>query len=321
MVGGLLAVLAACSGPPIEQPPAPLAADLRFFGKRGTIEIAPVHYAIAQLGAAQGDVANGGIPDMFIGRDGRIGDLAGQAETQALRSSLDHQGIRIILTIAEGHYRIIARRSAGIETVADLRGKRVATMPGTSAAFYLDRVLGMAGMNDEDVRIVAFKRPQDIAQTLLDGRADALAIWEPEAEIAAQGLGDDAVIFAPDVGYRELYNLQTTEAKLADPVSREKVVRFVMKLIEASRNLANDPSPAIALAEEASGYPAQLIRAAWPHHDFSMTLSPDLLDTLEAEEGWLARHAGRSPRTREELAIMIDPSVEAEARARLSAQN
>ena len=45
-------------------------------------------------------------------------------------------GLRIILTVSEGYYRIVARRSAGISSLADLKGKRIATFPSTSSAYY-----------------------------------------------------------------------------------------------------------------------------------------------------------------------------------------
>ena len=54
-------------------------------------------------------------------------DLATNSETQALRGSYAQPDLRFIFTVAECPYRIVARRSAGITRLADLRGKRVAT--------------------------------------------------------------------------------------------------------------------------------------------------------------------------------------------------
>lgn len=313
---GILAVASAlalgtagCANRAAETPAAP--DDLRVFGNP-TIELAPVQYAVARLGASQAKVSRGGILSLYRGE----ADLAGHAETQALKNSLANPDLRIILTIAEGHYRIVARRSAGIRSLADLRGRTVATPPASSAAYYLQRALETAGMTDGDVAIVEIAMPpKDIAALLRDGKADAVALWEPEPQLAIESLGDDAVILDPDTGYRELYNLNTTAAKLADPATRAKIVRFVARLIQASEAIRSEPSAAILLAAEGTGYPVELIRATWPHHGFPARLAPDLLDTMVAEEAWLARHEGRPPRTRETLAALIDPSIEAEARA------
>ncbi len=55
-------------------------------------------------------------------------DIATNAETQALRQSVDHPNLRIILTVSEGFYRVVARRSAGMTKLADLKGKKIATV-------------------------------------------------------------------------------------------------------------------------------------------------------------------------------------------------
>jgi NitT/TauT family transport system substrate-binding protein len=94
-------------------------------------------------------------------------------------------------------------------------------------------------------------------------------------------------------------------------------VNFVAKVIEASAKMNKDTPGLIDMVAAGAGYPAEPIRASWAHHAFPAKLAPDLLDTMVAEEAWLARHANRKARTREELAVLIDPSVEAEARALL----
>jgi NitT/TauT family transport system substrate-binding protein len=292
--------------------------DLRVSGNP-TIELAPIHYAIAQFGATQHGVSRGGIANLYKLASGA--DIAGHAETQALKNSLTYPSVRIILTAAEGHYRIVAKRSAGVRSVADLRGKKVATPQQSSAHYYLHRVLQTAGMTDRDIEIIGLPLPpKDIALILADGKADAVALWEPEPQLAIERLGDDAIILDPDTGYRELYNLNTTAEKLADPVVRAKIVRFVAKVIEASTKMDAETPGLIALVAQGTGYSEGAIRASWAHHTFPATLAPDLLDTMMAEEAWLAEHAGRTARTREELAILIDPSIEAEARALLKAR-
>ena len=75
------------------------------------------------------------------------------------------------------------------------------------------------------------------------------------------------------------------------------------------------------LVAQATDYPIAVVRESWPHHTFTTTMSPKLLDVLVAEEEWLATHAGRPARSRNELAKLIDPSIEAEARSLLTNGN
>ncbi len=65
-----------------------------------------------------------------------------------LRLSINHPDVRIIFSDTESIYRLIGRRSAGVNSVADLRGKRIATVGGSSSAYYLHRLLATAGMTE-----------------------------------------------------------------------------------------------------------------------------------------------------------------------------
>src|SRR5262245_20361784 len=90
---------------------------LRIAGNMTTIELAPVLLAANGLYRGPITVVNGGIPALVAGEV----DAATNAETQALRVSADDPSVRIIFTVAESFYRIVARRSAGISKPADLR--------------------------------------------------------------------------------------------------------------------------------------------------------------------------------------------------------
>ena len=312
----LAAALAACTASQAEP-----ANDLQVHGMLSTIELAPMHLAIAEFGAAQDPVQHGGIPNLYDGsrfNAATDADLAGHADTQALRESLKHPDLRIILTITEGHYRIIGNRAAGVASIAELKGKRVAMIEETSAHYYLDQLLALEGMGEDDITIVETGTPTGSSEFLVDRRADALAMWEPELQLAADKLGDDAISLTGDTGYYELYNLNTTAVKLADPETRAKIVRFVAKLIEAAEKVRNEPDAAMTLVASATGYPEENIRTSWEHHGFVASLAPNLLDTLTAQEAWLAARAGRPARSREELSVLIDPSIEQEARAFLA---
>ncbi|MBB5987517.1 ABC transporter substrate-binding protein [Sphingobium lignivorans] len=312
----VLAILLAASGAAASQ--AEEGRDpLRISGMLQTIELAPVHVAADRIYPGGAAVRNGGIPILFLPPEEKPSHVATHAETQALRNSLSRPDLRIILTVARGHYRIVARRSSGIETLADLRGKRIATMGPTSAGFYLHNVLASAGLSEADVRIVNVPRPQEISRSIIAKEADALVIWEPEMQRAVDALGDDAILFQPDVGYDELFNLNTTAGNLADPHRRAQIVRFVAALMRTSREAKADPTLAIQMVADKTGYPVDLIRKAWPHHSFPAALAPDLLDVLVREEAWLARQEGRPARDRDALARLIDPSVARDARALL----
>lgn len=279
---------------------------LRVYGNTSTLELAPVLVAADRVHAGDVIVRNGGIPDLFAHGEA---DVATNAETQALRESVDHPNLRIIFTVAEGFYRIVARRSAGIEKLEDLRGKRIATVPRTSSAYYLHRMLSTVGLDESDMVIVPIVPLDGMPAALAKGEVDAVTIWEPEIERARELIGADAIEFQDRSVYRELFNLNTTAEALADPEKRCTIVAFVRSLIEASRRINGQPQTAWPLVAKSTGYDTQLLSRAWHHEGFPGTLVPDLLDVLEAEEVWVAKERRRTPRTRAELAKLVDDSV------------
>src|SRR5208282_1848821 len=102
-------------------------------------------------------------------------DAATNAETQALIYSLKNPGLRIILTVAECSYRIVARRSSGIETPADLKGQTIGTTRYTTAHYYLVELARQVGLREADMTIVDLPQPE-MPAALARGTVDALSI-------------------------------------------------------------------------------------------------------------------------------------------------
>src|SRR5690348_14352920 len=133
-------------------------AQIKIAVNATTIESAPIFLAEKIPGVEIVPVPNG---RMAMERllHGDV-DAATGSETQALLNSVAEPGIRIILTLAEARYRIIARRSSGIRKVEDLRGKKVAATVNTSSLYFLREILRKEGMTlDTDARFVNMEGP------------------------------------------------------------------------------------------------------------------------------------------------------------------
>jgi NitT/TauT family transport system substrate-binding protein len=305
--GALTAV--ACATKPAPPPPGPL----QVFGVRELVEIAPVHVASQGLYPGAAPVSQGGIPNLFTPGPAGLADVSANAETQALRVSVAHPDLRIVLTVSEGLYRIVARRSAGINALADLRGKRIAVIPDTSAAYFLHRMLKTAKLTEADVVIVPITYRSVVAPMIAAREIDAVATWEPESEKSALALGADLVEFSGEGVYREAYNLNTTAGALADPAKRASIVAYLRAIMKASTQINTDPAIGYSIVAAKSGLQPDFVARLWRHHTFPARIVPDLLDVLVEEEQWLAAKDGRQPRTRAQLATLIDDSVAREA--------
>ena len=288
-------------------------------GNKHTFEIAPVLLAADRFYPGEATVKMGGIPNLFgleaipgFGEEG-VADVATHAETQGLRYSVANPDLRIILTVSEGLYRLAARRSAGIANIADLRGKRIGTIIQTSSGYFLNRLLASAGMTVADVEVVRILPLGDMHRALAAGEVDAVTIWEPYMEDAVAALGDDVIEFSGKGIYREIFNLNTTAANLADPEKRPKIVAFVRSVMDAAAAIRNTPAVAWPLVHRSGGHSMEIVERAWPHHAYPAQLAPDLLDVMATEELWLAHMDGREARSRDALAVLIDPSVSEEA--------
>ena len=296
-------------------------APLQVYGNLQTIELAPVLYAADEFSADPVEVKMGGIPNL-VGEAGAQGfaspgvaDLATNAETQLLRFSVRHPDLRIIFNVTEGLYRIVARRSSGIASIADLKGKRVATIEPTSAGYFLHRMLATQGLSFDDITAVPMTPLSNMTEALRKGEVDAVAIWEPEGVNSEHALGADAIVFEGDGVYAELFNLNTTAGALADPVKRAQIVRFVRSIIDANAEMKQYPDKAQQLSVEAGGFSLEDVKESWEHHSFNAKPLPQTLDVLVLQEEWLARREKREPRSREQLATLIDTSVYQEALA------
>jgi NitT/TauT family transport system substrate-binding protein len=299
------AVAMACvCGSAIAIPQKAAAAEkLRVGINLTTIETLPIY-----LAADEGiELTGGALPLLTAGK----ADAVTNAETQALLRSTANPDIRVILTVAEYSYRIVARRSVGIKTAADLRGKKIATSLNSSAHFYIVKTLREAGLSEADVSIVGLP-PPDMPAALARGDVDAISIWEPASEKSVQALGPDAVIIRGP-RYSERFNLNTTSEIAADPVKRAALVELLRGIIRTSKEVHDHPDKVQPVIAGKLDLPLPLVAATWSLFRFPATIPDDLLATMVEQEPWMAVKQNRAPRPREAIAGLIDASLWQEA--------
>jgi len=302
-----------------------IAETLRIYGNLSLLEMAPVLLAAEQIYPGETVLKHGSVMSLW-GESSDLAsldsagqsDIATNSETQALRAAVDHPDLRFIFTVAECPYRIVARRSAGIAQLSDLRGKRIGTQIHSSAAYFLDSMLRTVGLTEDDVISVPFMAKTEaplshLPQALRSGELDAVALWEPQVQRAKLAIGHDAIEFHDPAIYTEKFNLCTTRDHLDDPPLRQRIVAFVRALIAAAQRLKHEPEVGWRLVARAAELDIETVRSAWPYLNYPGTLASDLLDIFERQDVWIAKVQGRAPRTRDALSKLIDDSVLREA--------
>jgi len=138
--------------------------------------------AIEAMNAGDVDVTYGSI-------SAAIGSLAGNSDFKIFaieRDQPDNEGI-------------IAARGSGIETAADLKGKKIAVNRAGTGEYLALLALDRAGLSRDDVELV-YLPPADAASAFGSGQVDAWATWSSFTGLAQDKLGGRMVITGGELG-------------------------------------------------------------------------------------------------------------------------
>ncbi len=95
---------------------------------------------------------------------------------------------------SNGGDAVIARR--GINSIPDLKGKKVALLPNSPSHTLFLKALLSAGMAPSDVTIVKVESGEDAAKLFTSGEVDAAVAWSPDYEEAVKGSPGAKVLFS-----------------------------------------------------------------------------------------------------------------------------
>ena len=214
-------------------------------------------------------------------------DVATAAELLVSLNSFAKADLSIVATLSSSHQiRVIARRSAGVAQAQDLKGKRVGTVAGTSAEYYLDTWLLFQGVDRSKVKLVPLAAGQ-VAAAMQRHEVDAVAIWEPIASTVADALKDDLAAMPTPRVYTQHFALVTGRYKTA--AVQAEIVKLLRALARASQFIAREPAAArqtLAARLHITDAQASAYLAA---HDYSLNLDQSLVSTMESQARWALR--------------------------------
>jgi taurine transport system substrate-binding protein len=109
--------------------------------------------------------------------DVELGEAGSAPIATAVSQGMDVELFWILEDIASAE-ALVARNGSGINTIADLKGKKVGTPFVSTSHFQLLYALQKAGVKPSDVQILNM-RPPEIAAAWSRGDLDATFIWDP----------------------------------------------------------------------------------------------------------------------------------------------
>lgn len=244
-------------------------------------------YFAAEGVAARLDECLGGvrcIRQMFAG-DAHI---ATASDLPVMFNGFERSDFAVIATFvtSEQDTKLVTRRSAGITTAAQLEGRRVGTVKGASAQYFLDTWLLFNGVDPKRVNVVPLA-PEQAPGALERREVDAIAVWEPHAFVAMKMLGADGLVLPAPRVYTQTFNLVASRKALAE--REPDIVKLLRALLRAERFIRERPRDAQALLMAKLKLGPEFIEWDWRNHDFRLALSPSLLSTLDGEARWAQR--------------------------------
>jgi len=182
---------------------------------------------------------------------------AGMASDLSKANSIDHTLISV--TSWGANWKLLARTGAGIDTLADLKGKKVAYFRGASPHMYLIKTLNEAGIAFNDILAINSNLPESLAG-IASGTIDAAVVGAgTEHQLVQDGIAkvihiqftaDKDIYFEPSVF------IARTDFHREHP---EVAVAIQKAFLKARDWIREDPDRYFNLSSERSGNPLRLV--------------------------------------------------------------
>lgn len=148
--------------------------------------------------------------------------------------------LKVVAGAQMGYHSILVKKGSGIKTVADLKGKKLASQQkGSTADIVLTGVvMPQAGLKPADVTMV-YTSPANAIQALAAGQVDAAFVFEPFEQISRATADVEAIYEIGKVWPFPCMVVITSGKALAD--DREAIDRLLTAQEEAIEMLAKNP--------------------------------------------------------------------------------
>lgn len=223
----------------------------------------------------------GAINDLLAGK----ADLAYAAEFVGVAMIDKNPDFMIIGSTAKSNLiSIVVRKDSGISSPGDLKGKTIAFPKGTQAEFFLGRYLTLNSLDISDVSI-QYLQPEDLVQSIVSGKSDAVIIWEPHVFNIRQQLGDNGKVFPAQSGQR-FYWLTYTRPEVIRTRS-DLLVRYFRALKEAESYLLHNNDDSKEIVRQRVNLSNEYIDSLWENNQYILSLDQSLIIAMEDEYRWV----------------------------------
>lgn len=214
--------------------------------------------------------------------------FATSADTPLMFGSLKDPRFSILasLTTSSMENRIVVRSDRGIRSVADLKGKRIGAIKGTSSHYFMRSVLTYNGFGPADPG-VSWLEPDDLNGPIMRGEVDAVSLFGTQVHDLLRDMGGRGVALPPVRYFSVIFSLVSAPRQAG--MHADDDVRLLRALRRAEQDIRKNPEKSIAQVSEALKVDRAAIAATWAHYEFRMHLGQALVHTLESQFRWALR--------------------------------
>ncbi len=173
---------------------------------------------------------------------------------------------------------VFARRDRGISKFEDLRGKRVAYLPGTVSYFFLGRVMKKYGIARSDLKLTAMQ-PPTMPAALVGGAIDAFSMWEPWGTQAYMQNPENIItLTGTDLYQYEAILLGREDAIKSNPEITTKLLRA---LIKAEHFIKDNDGEAFTILSKAIVFEPSAFKKLWKQYRHKVRVDSYPIKLLE----------------------------------------
>ncbi|HEU4329360.1 MAG TPA: sulfonate ABC transporter substrate-binding protein [Roseiflexaceae bacterium] len=170
---------------------------------------------------------------------------------------------------------VIVPQDSPIQSVAELKGKKVAVAKGSSSHYLLVRALQEAGLTYADITPV-FLQPGDARNALAGKSVDAWVIWDPFLAVALKEGNTRALRNGEGLTVARGFYLATRDFATAQPELLQTVLEEIDK---AERWVGSNAGEAARLVSTEIGVPAEVLEQLNKQRSFGLgPVTADIID-------------------------------------------
>jgi len=219
-------------------------------------------------------------------------DIATTAEAPTTAAAMAKQPIAFLARMEYSDLKTLTLKSSSINSLSDLKGKKIGFTAGTGGEVYTMKVLKEAGLTPDNVELVNL-RPQEMVPALTSGSIDAYNTWEPHVNNGEKALGDKVQLLDTKGIYSETFNIVTMIDYLEE---NPKVVdSFLRALIEAEKWMKDNPEEAITVIADTVDMNKEDLSAIWDDYVYEVVLDQKTVDILETHAAWRLESGNHPP--------------------------